>query len=146
MTPERKEPDLNSPDRGVLAATPGELITDGGEDLDEHDDVTGEYTEEPVEYYPDGFVSDEPTPGGVTGEYYGDSHLQPGYDVDPVPSLGPEDASTRPRGPPCRDCGEDMTADSFGWAPDTGPTVDWAECVDCGLGWGPLTGWVELDD
>jgi hypothetical protein len=33
------------------------------------------------------------------------------------------------------------------WSTAGGITsVTWAECETCGLGWGPLTGWVETDE
>jgi hypothetical protein len=39
-----------------------------------------------------------------------------------------------------------MEAGAWGWSPTTGETVDWAQCDDCRLGWGPWTGVVDLDD
>jgi hypothetical protein len=67
-----------------------------------------------------------------------------GYDGNPDPPWGNEQGSAVPRGPPCPVCDEYMTAESYGWAPHTGETVDLAECYDCEMGWGPFTGYVDL--
>lgn len=47
--------------------------------------------------------------------------------------------------PDCPECGRRMERGAFGYDPATGPTVEWAECEACGIGWGKYTGWHGLD-
>lgn len=91
-----------------------ELVADGGEDQSKDDEH--ETGEDRPGHDPDEIVPDEPMSYAV--DYL------PEYDADPDPALGYEEASDRPQGPPCRDCEEPMEAKSFGWAPDSGETVD----------------------
>lgn len=61
-----------------------------------------------------------------------------------------EDAATccspAPReAPDCYRCGRRMERKSWGYGADGEPTVEWAECEDCELGWGRFTGWHQLD-
>lgn len=67
-----------------------------------------------------------------------------GYDGKEEPPFG-TDENGRPLGPPCPECGENMTAGSWGHAPHTGATVDVAGCDDCEIGWGPFTGYFGVD-
>jgi hypothetical protein len=120
-----------------------ELVADGGEDQSKDDEH--ETGEDRPGHDPDEIVPDEPMSYAVDylPEYDADPDLRPDA-ADPDPAVGYEEASDRPQGPPCRDCEEPMEAKSFGWAPDSGETVDWAVCEECGLGWGPVTDWVDL--
>lgn len=123
-------------------------LADGGEEFYDYDYGVEENDEEFVEHYPDPYGADGPEPyqEGYLPEYEPDPHHPAGLDAEPRPSWGFEQDSARPRGPPCENCGEYTRADSFGWSPDMGETVDWAICDDCGLAWGPQTGWVDLDE
>jgi hypothetical protein len=47
--------------------------------------------------------------------------------------------------PDCIECGRRMARGSWGYDPVEGPTVDWAECEACNIGWGKWTGWHDLD-
>jgi hypothetical protein len=48
-----------------------------------------------------------------------------------------------PDGDPCPECGDLMDVGTVG---NPGETVSWQECEDCRLGWGPFTGFVDLDE
>lgn len=122
---------------------------DGGEEVPEDTDGGEEYAEEAVDPY-EGFASGETRPepndpreGDAEGAY--NEYVLPGYDGDPEPPFGHDPLTGRPLGPPCRNCDEPMTVESWGWASTTGETVDWAVCEGCGLGWGPVTEWVDLN-
>jgi len=52
-------------------------------------------------------------------------------------------ASGWPSGDPCPNCGELM---DVGAISNPGEDITWQECEDCGLGWGPFTGLVEVDE
>lgn len=123
-------------------------ITDGGEEFYEYGGFPDEHADEYVEHYPDPFAAEEPAPphDPYLPEYDHDPHLEPGFDGDLGPRWGFEEDSARPRGPPCENCDEYTRADSFGWSPDTGETVDSAVCDDCGLEWSSETGWIDLED
>lgn len=58
-------------------------------------------------------------------------------DGDAVPDGG------WPDGDPCIDCGELMEVGAVG---NPGETITWQECEDCGIGWGPFTGYVDIDE
>jgi len=58
-------------------------------------------------------------------------------DGDAVPDGG------WPDGDPCISCGEPMEVGAVG---NPGETITWQECEDCGIGWGPFTGYVDTDD
>ena len=122
-------------------------VPDGGEEYTDYGEVADEPADEYIEHYPDPFAEEEPGPlhDGYLPEYEPDPHLTPGLEGEDDPPWGFEEDSARPRGPPCESCDEYTRAESFGWAPDTGETVDWAVCDDCGLGWGPIEGWVDLE-
>jgi len=124
------------------------LSSDGGEEFYQYDEVDREGGENYVEHHPDPFADDatEPYHEAYLPEYEPDPHLYPGYAGDNGPQWGYEEDSARQLGPPCENCGGHTRAESFGWAPETGETVDWAVYDDCGLGWGPAEGWVELDE
>lgn len=124
------------------------LATDGGGEFYEYDEYPDEHDEDYVEHYPDPFADEMPgsMAGGYLPEYEPDPDLTPGVTESDGPPWGVEEESRRPRGPPCERCGEYTRAESFGWALDTGETVDWAVCDDCELGWGPIEGWVDLED
>lgn len=47
--------------------------------------------------------------------------------------------------PDCPACGRRMERGAWGHSAATGPTVEWAECECCPLGWGRFTGWERLD-
>jgi hypothetical protein len=47
-----------------------------------------------------------------------------------------------PSGDPCPECGELMDVGAVG---NPGETITWQECEDCGIGWGPFTGFVDTD-
>jgi hypothetical protein len=122
-------------------------VPDGGEEYYDYGEVVDEHNDEYVEHYPDPFVDAEPGPlhDDYLPEYDQDPHLLHGLDAEPGPRWGFEEDSARPRGPPCENCGEYTRADSFGWSPDTGETVDSAVCDDCGFEWSSETGWVDLE-
>jgi len=48
-----------------------------------------------------------------------------------------------PNGDPCPKCGELMDVGAVG---NPGETITWQECEDCGIGWGPFTGYVDTDE
>ena len=48
-----------------------------------------------------------------------------------------------PTGDPCPECGELMDVGAVG---NPGETITWQDCEDCGIGWGPFTGFVPLDE
>ena len=48
-----------------------------------------------------------------------------------------------PDGDPCPECGELMDVGAVG---NPGENITWQECDDCQIGWGPFTGYVELDE
>lgn len=48
-----------------------------------------------------------------------------------------------PTGDPCPDCEEPMDVGAVG---NPGETITWQSCEDCGIGWGPYTGFVPLED
>lgn len=43
--------------------------------------------------------------------------------------------------PDCRDCGDRMQREAWGYTADGRPTVEYASCERCGMGWGRFTGW-----
>lgn len=47
--------------------------------------------------------------------------------------------------PDCKECGRRMERGAWGHGPH-GPTVEWAECEACDIGWGRFTGWHVLDE
>ena len=47
-----------------------------------------------------------------------------------------------PTGDPCPECGDPMDVGAVG---NPGETITWQQCEDCGIGWGPYTGHVDLD-
>lgn len=48
-----------------------------------------------------------------------------------------------PSGDACPECGDLMNVGAVG---TPGETVAWQECEDCGIGWGPFTGYVDTDE
>lgn len=48
-----------------------------------------------------------------------------------------------PTGDPCPECGEPM---DVGAVAPIGEAITWQECDDCGIGWGPFTGYVDTDE
>lgn len=50
------------------------------------------------------------------------------------------------KAPRCPECSRRMERGSWGYGPDGGMTVDWAECEACGIGWGAWSGFHELDE
>lgn len=48
-----------------------------------------------------------------------------------------------PVGDPCPSCGSSMDVGAVG-LPDE--TITWQQCEDCRIGWGPFTGFVDLDE
>lgn len=47
--------------------------------------------------------------------------------------------------PDCIECGRRMERKAWGYTADGKPTVEWAECEACPIGWGRFTGWHKLD-
>lgn len=47
-----------------------------------------------------------------------------------------------PDGDPCPECGELMDVGVVGTPAET---ITWQQCDDCRLGWGPVTGYVDLE-
>ncbi len=54
---------------------------------------------------------------------------------DPAPGEAPD----------CPECGRRMERGSWGYTADGKPTVEWAECEACNIGWGKYTGFHDLD-
>ena len=50
------------------------------------------------------------------------------------------------RGDPCPDCEEPMAVQSVTTKPDGATMITWQVCADCDLGWGPFSGYVDIDD
>ncbi|WP_311170633.1 hypothetical protein [Halobellus ordinarius] len=48
----------------------------------------------------------------------------------------------RPMGHPCPECGDLMDVGAWGLP---GESITWQQCDDCRIGWGPFTGYVDLD-
>ena len=48
----------------------------------------------------------------------------------------------RPTGDDCPECGETMEVGAWGLPEES---ITWQECDDCRIGWGPFTGYVDLD-
>ena len=48
--------------------------------------------------------------------------------------------------PDCTECGRRMKRGAWGYHADGRPTVEWAECEPCNIGWGRFTGWHDLDE
>lgn len=47
--------------------------------------------------------------------------------------------------PDCLGCGRRMKRGAWGHSPETGPSVEWAECECCPIAWGRFTGWHRTD-
>ncbi|WP_435346061.1 hypothetical protein [Haloarchaeobius sp. HRN-SO-5] len=60
----------------------------------------------------------------------------------PTASRAPVADGGWPTGTPCPECGEPM---DVGAVSTPGDSITWQQCDECGLGWGPFTGYVTLD-
>lgn len=68
------------------------------------------------------------------------------FQEDALTCCPPRADNGMPMGPPCRECGDRMDPGAAGVDAHGVESVSWATCEDCGLGWGPFTGFVDLEE